>query len=740
MARYDTVQHNFSGGQVSQSAKRREEKDFVKNGAAQQVNFRIEGLETIVNRPARRAVAVFSGVRSEYFRMEPGFEYFVSFGVVAGQGALTFYSPDGTSSAFFSDPAFIWTVATIGDISWTQTVFNVIVCFPGMKPYVFAWDQDVQTWTQKGFGFSIISNAIQEPFYRFAALGATMTYGDVVGDTTLQCSQDYFKAGHVGRRISILGQQVKILTVVDAQNATIHCSTRLPDTVSVSVVSVFPFRIGQIVSSRDQGLKFEVTSIDAINGIVTGTMLSPLTFDNSAYVIGAPDILISTTGRSAFKAAPVKGPVSGSTVEWLEEFMSDLRGWPARVSYLAGRLTFFGFPQLEEAILWSALGSDSIFWVDSTAVANNASAGALPNAAILEFVSKRPKVIDLVDRGGGDIFVFTDRGVYFIVVNAGTPLAPGNIVFTFLSGDGIASIKPIATQNSIVYINQGRNRVSVIRPTGGITTPYIAEDLSDAHAPLFTGPVAMAVATGDGQYPERYVYVVNADGTLIVGKFSADRQIVGWAPWPSAGMTRWVTAAGPSVWFSTIYPGQVLSGAIIETEDDGYYLDGMILLNAPPPGMGAAGLGSLWHLRGLNVTVMDGAIDYGDRQVDGAGNLVTLPTDDFSSPSCVAGTFASLIFTPFFFPPRENNPVGARGKTLRILKLFVTYEQSNGFTIGNVTIPPNQFGEDPTAQPVLRQDTYSGAMLGQGFDIARTIRKDRPGPLRIVEVMAWMDA
>ena len=193
--------------------------------------------------------------------------------------------------------------------------------------------------------------------------------------------------------------------------------------------------------------------------------------------------------------------------------MCPYRGWPSRCAYTEGRLAFFGFPQMQEAVLWSAVGADGVCWVDPVAATNQPEAGANPDSAILEFEASRPKIISLLE--WGDIFMFTDRGIFLIPIGtSGTPLSPGNVVFRRFSNDGVSTIQPVSTQDCIVYINAGLNRCSVVRATGALTRPYISDDVSEGHASLFTGPVSLAIATGDGPYPERYVYVVNDDGSV----------------------------------------------------------------------------------------------------------------------------------------------------------------------------------------------------------------------------------
>jgi hypothetical protein len=600
-------------------------------------------------------------------------------------------------------------------------MYDIVVCFPGMRPEVVRWDPYYQTWSFIQYTFATVDFQVQEPYYRFSVPGATMSYGGFTGDVQITCSEDYFHSGMEGSRLSIVGQQVTINSIVDARNAVVSVAYRLPDTVSIFVTDPRPFQVGMIVELRDQDLKFEVGKVaglaDPLNpfaqNAVWGVMLSNLVVDYSEFTYDAtnPDVLISPIGSSPIFGYPFASSPGFPTVEWTEEFMCPQRGWPSRCAYTAGRLAFYGFPQMEEAVLWCAVGDDTAGWVDAVAAANQPTAGAEPDSAILEFESSRPAIISLLE--WGDVFVFTDRGIFFIPVSQATPLSPGNVEFRRFSNDGVSIIKPVSTQDSIVYINAGLNRCSVVRATGSYTRPYISDDVSESHAPLFTGPVALAIATGDGPYPERYVYVVMKDGTVAVGKFTQQRTLIGWVPWVYAqGGVTWVTNAGPTVWFTSLY-GSAAGGSqyIVEVEEPLYYLDGMQFLNAPAPGMANGGLGPLWHLAGQTVTICDqqgvpprpdnipeGCVDYGDRQVDANGNLVFLATDGAWSGSATvyAGLWSPPVYEPFLFPPHENQGgQGARGKRRKLQRAAISVEHSNGFLFGRRLIPPTNWLEDP---------------------------------------------
>ena len=266
--------------------------------------------------------------------------------------------------------------------------------------------------------------------------------------------------------------------------------------------------------------------------------------------------------------------------------------------------------------------------------------------------------------------------------------------------------------------------------TGNFTTPYVEQDLTLFHSQLINQPIAIMVGKGDDGFPERYIYVLNGDGSVIVGRAQEDKSFVGWMPWTGAGIVSWISQGFVDVLFTTLYGTRY----ILEYENSGYYLDQAVLVNSPPAKMISGGNGAFIAFANGTVRVMDGAIDYGIRSVDATGHLIALPDDDFSSATAVAGKSFTSTLSPFVPEAAPGQAIGQRQRMRRISRAVVQVYNSNGFTFGGRTAPPNNFGEDPTAQPVLRETTYRTRQLGRSFDPQIVLLKDNPGPLTIVEL------
>jgi hypothetical protein len=712
------AQRDFSSGEVDANAKRRDDVDRVKAGARQMRNVRPRQTGALDVRPGRRAIAPAIGKRTELLRVSSAPDLYIEFSA----GKVDIYDLTGALVATNTSASYLWTNTTLATIVWCVAENEIVMCYPGMQPQMAVWDG--AAFTFQAYTFTVGFGVTQMPFFRFSVPGATMTYnspatGSGVG---LESSQPYFTVGMIGTTLSIIGQQCTITAVADSTHATVTVASRLPDGVTISVTSVAPFVVGQVAALATQTLKMEIQSIDSGGLTVSGVLLSAVALTGSY----SADVLVSPLGTS--DSSTVAAAATATTEQWQEQFMGALHGWPASCFFDNNRLGFCDFPQRPEAILWSGTGDYQNCWVDPLAAALQPDAGAKPNSAMLEFISAKPRVKYVV--GWGDEFAFTDLGVYQIPISVNNPLKPGSVQFIPVGDGGCGHIHPMLGRDAILYVNAGLTRVSALLRTGSLTTPYILQDVTEFHGHLINNPVTLTISAGDGAYPERYAYLVNADGSVVVGKFTQDKQFVGWVPWSGPGTVQWMSAIGTRVLSNVLY-GSI---GLVELEDSSLYLDGVIAVNAVPTAMVKAGKGPCWPSASGTVTLMDGLLDMGEREVDADGNIVLISGDDLSSPTLVAGQIFQQTLEPFT-PQAQNGPdVKQRQRRRRIARAMVTVQNGTAFTWGDRDIPAFLFNEPTDVAPPLRETTYSARTRGRDYDPRIILQKVRPGPLTVLEV------
>lgn len=686
------TQIDFSGGQVNLSAQSRQDLPAVATGGVQFLNFRPEAQGTALSRPGRTAVCP-GFFRTEIVRMEEGLFYFFSF----APGEIVITDTLGNPVTSSTSGSYTWTNATVGQISFAYGNYQVCICFPGMQPETVTWSPSTQAWTFAPFAFVTESGNVQEPFFRQSVLGASMSWStngpyNVAGSSiALFCSSPFFTNAMVGSRLSVLGGQVLIAAVgsdTPIVGATVTVLTALPDTIQFVVnEGTQAVELEQIASSSDFGIDIEVVQItfDTIVGPLTNFRSAPIPLS-----VTPGNITTVSANLIALNFSVVNNSFLTSTIQWLEEFMSDFQGWPAAVAFGNDRFIFSSFAQRQEAILWTEVGELTSAYIDSLAAVENAAAGALATSAILEFMDGKPKVLNVVDTG--DEFIFTDKGVFFIpLAVSGTALIPGSVAFRQVTNDGCSSVRPIPILQSVLYANAAGDRISVVKATGSFTLPYSSDDLTDVHSDLFNSPRVIAVSAGDAS-PDRLVYVVNGDMTVVVGKYSARTGTVGWHPESGLAPTSWIATDAQSVWYSSIYP----NGNIVELENAADFLDSTISPLSPPANLVVSGKGPFWWLAADDtVTLAQNGVDFGDRLIDSNGNILFNPNENPANfTALVAGTPVAKTWQPVI---KSAGPGPSRGQRMRrraIKRALLKIEASAEFQWGSRIVPAYLFDTD----------------------------------------------
>src|SRR4029077_6256574 len=142
----DIVQTDFSGGEIKNASKRRDDLPFVKTGGRAVKNWRIEASGTLLQRPGKRPVFPTPGSRNEYVRMQGDAEVIMNFGWSATAGGLvTSYSLDGTG--FVQNGGYDWNPSSINSLCFCIAQFDIVICGPSanspganFQPQIARWN------------------------------------------------------------------------------------------------------------------------------------------------------------------------------------------------------------------------------------------------------------------------------------------------------------------------------------------------------------------------------------------------------------------------------------------------------------------------------------------------------------------------------------------------------------------------------------------------------------------------
>ena len=608
IAKVVSAQRNFTGGEADTSLKRADEIPLLKTAGRQMRNWRVLSSGSLQNRPGRSAVGL-EGPRVEEVFMQPTQEFYLAF----GNTYLRVYNAAFTK-VFDSGNVMPWTTSSVSAIVWcTDSVrLQIFIFFAGSQPQVLSWDgvSQTSTWTLVNYtaqlnlsGQGSGRGQSRVPFYRLSPLGVTLQPSAIFGSgITLTFSAGMnLVAGQVGTRIRFLNRQILITAVNNPTSATgtveeplypglqLACASdpskifSLGDEVigsvtgATGIVAGFPglltdYYYIQIQSENNVGFLYNATS-PAVNDTIVGP-------HGSVLLENGTNTLSPTTPYAV--------------TNWDDEVMNSFRGWPAAGAFDQSRLILNNFPALPQFITWSALGNSYDLYTDAK--------NAQPVNAIQELAPQKCTVRYVVPGMEGNEFVFTDIATYYIPINQTTPLQPGSVAFNTLATDGSAQVQPRNVQESIVYVGAGGTQVKAIQSIGAYNRPYIIDDISVLHSHLLINPVAIASPGPPTQFEERYFYILNSDGSILIAKYAIkmgllDTANIGFLPWSGNGTATWISSAPgkPDVLISSSYPPNAVG--IVEVIDNTQLLDSAILYNSPPaslaPQTGAGGGGNL---------------------------------------------------------------------------------------------------------------------------------------------------
>jgi hypothetical protein len=483
-----------------------------------------------------------------------------------------------------------------------------------------------------------------------------------------------------------------------------------------------------------------------------GTMDVILTQASAGFAV-ATDVVVGPNGFAPLTA--VAPTVPAATSIWDEELMNPFRGYPTSVFVDQNRLGFCNFPALPSGISWSFIGNFKDLYPDPTTAITASN-------AIFELAPRKSQVLYVMSGPESSEFVFCNNGIYYIPITPTNPLKPGSVAFLTLADDGCANVQPRATQDQLIYVNSGGNSMKAIVATGAFQRPFNTTTLNDFCSHLISGVIAIAAPRADTTFQERYIYVLNANGTLAVGKYNTElgqiKGIVGWVPFSGAGTLQWVSAQSANVFFTTYYsPNGITPFGMVERLDDTQYLDCAMSVNSPPgvlaPG---GGLGPLWYMPSGSVTLMDQVTrNMGTYQIDANGFIVPQFNggEDLALASLVAGQPWTGILEPFSPDAQSGVDQGQRMKKRQYSYFAVYVNHSNGFAFETLfssqqlptspalgtpmnrrDVPAYNAGEDATKPPTQRETVEIYAPQGSTFDPRAAIIKDTPGPLLICEI------
>lgn len=411
------------------------------------------------------------------------------------------------------------TVHTINSVPWTDA--STVWVEPFRERTVFGGPFGIYTltydgsWSLAAMTFATTAgNSLAQPYWAYRK-DITMRPSAATGNITVTASAAFWTAAYVGTRIRYGQREITITgyTSPTVVNGTVVSS--LPPSFDITVASSSSFRVGDVVIGQ-------TTNYQGIITAIVGNVLSCATIeffdgpDNTEKLSGPSG---SSTVSSKATISPVASPI------WDEPLMSAVRGYPGAGSSASGRLALTDFPGVPDLVALSSVRDITDF-----------ETGADDDDAIVRQVGDNaPRFLHAVN--AGDLLLFSDRGIYYVPVRDTNVLSPRTFNAILIDKRAANSVRPVNVDDAVVFVEGSGETIAAARLDGNIYLKWSVAPISNFHSHLIKTPKKLCAPPIYSNSPERYLFVINSDGTIASVSWIDDfgTENIGFVPWVTEG-------------------------------------------------------------------------------------------------------------------------------------------------------------------------------------------------------------
>ncbi len=546
MAKATQTQRSFVLGVVSEGFLEGDDIELRQSSLRDGKNVRVEATRTVTGRPGLSHVGLAAGYY-DMLEIRPGSD--TRFGLVIGNDFLSVIDEAG-AEVWSEDPA-PW---TSGADVWAEPFREKTVIGWSGGLHVLTYDDGAWTFGDFAFG-DAPGGELAQPYWSFRG-DMTMRPSALTGTITLTASTAFWTSDYVGQRVRYGKREVLITSISSATVANGTVVSALPPSYRVTLVSSGDFRVGDAVVGAETGFEGLVTAISGAQIDVVSISY----FDGPV----VDEKLSSPSGSSKVTASisitPVASPI------WDEPLISPARGYPGAGASAAGRLTFVDFPQVPDVICMSSVRDITDF-----------QTGAEDDDAIVRQVGDNaPRFLHVVN--AGDLILFSDRGLYYVEVRNGAILTPTSFNAILFDKRAANSVRPAPIDDGVVFVEASGKAVSACLLDGNIYLKWSVRTLSTYHSPQIKTPVKLCGPSLTSERPEKYLFVVNADGTLAAMSWfdSFNAESIGFVPWDTEGSFKSVSPLFGDYWAIVDRLRIGVTTRMLERFDDDLALDGSV--------------------------------------------------------------------------------------------------------------------------------------------------------------------
>lgn len=625
-----------------------------------------------------------------------------SYGVDFTNGALRVLNSDGT--VVFSDETVPW---TDGSLLWVLPLREqTIIGSEEIGLYVLEYDGS--SWALGAYPFDTGSGgSLRQPYWNFFP-GTTIQPDDVTGSVTITASDDVFEAGHVGERIRYGGREITITAFTSATEVDGTVVSRLPPSFRLTVGDTSLIQVGDLAVGQESGWQ------GVVSAIVSATQIDVLTTQNydGPDASATEDVSFPSTTQ-ALSAKTGIDPVASTF--WDEALLSDVRGYPRSGAAVLGRLVLCDFPLAPNLVA-----------ISSARAMNDFSTGLNDDDAIVRTIGNdAPRFYHAIN--AGDLLLLSDRGCYVVDIRGSGLLTPATFAPVLFDRRGCNGVRPVSVGDGVVFVEASGQTVSAALLDGNIYLKWSVRALTTYHNQLIRSPVGLCAPALTTSPPEKYLFIVNSDGTMAAVSWEenfADQRI-GFMPWETQGSYRFATNVFSDYWIIVDRTIAGVSRRFIERFDFDALLDCSI--TADPNAAAAAP-----HLVGEEVHVAWNGRNAGTATVAADGSV---PMEDVSSEAEIGLNFQAVA-APWPVELIESPRIGTL--TVRLFKFIVSVQVTGPFQIRandfTRTVGGYAFGDDLTQPPPVQTKVFRAPVTGRRDHPDVAAIKSEPGFFRVLSL------
>ncbi len=581
-------------------------------------------------------------------------------------------------------------------------------------------------WTFGRFAFDEATGGeLAQPYWAYEK-SVTIQPSARTGSITVTASSGIWTAAYVGLRLRYAQREIRITSQVSATVLQGEVVDELPPTLDITVADGAGYKVGEAVIGADSGYEGIITSKAA-------NVLTVLTLN----VFAGPDnneVLAGANAASKVSSSSEISPVA--TLVWDEPLMSDVRGWPRSGAAIGHRLVFLDFEQIPDLI-----GLSSIREITDWKV------GFEDDDAIVRQVGENaPRWIHGIK--ASDLILLADEGLYYVEASGGTLITPSNFNPVQFDERGASEVRPVRVQDGVLFVEASGQAIAAALQVGNVYLRWQANTITTLHDHLIKTPVKLCGPASSAPDTEKYVFVVNGDGTLAAISWNQTLETFGFAPWETAGQYVSVSPVFKGYWaivdratsngterFLELFDSDAVMDCSVETsalsvfqeltDDSGTAITDdsgePIYISDPAashlPGVTVAIGTNQWYRYPFTVNA--------DGTIDGEPDVAT----------------ARQIGIPFtvemkLWPAEVTNSVRHGTLAVRVFHVVVSVQntahfefEANGIVrkVGGYAV-----GSDLSQPPPLQTRRYKFTVFGNKDHPDLTIRKTMPGAFRVL--------